>query len=614
MDHTWKTLANLLPKQPSDDLMHDCLSGIYDGDSALGENLILFHRESVLTEDASLFFRTMCPEDWIKYEATRKRRWGARCTCSMCGEDFITGYSKCNSTPGIVITEGEDGQPYEGYAEPGLTGVEYFEGDLVTCPRCLFLGTLTRRSALRSGRTHQVMQAEPICVDDYMVLMFWLINRRQDDAGLDRVLFLPHMALAVDRSGKLRRFRAVRTGPDVTDVEWSPCAQSRDPMQTPYYSYDAVNQRQIGGWICCYGPELDGTTGEKTALDLYISEGGCWPGAYLHIWAKHPNVENLMRQGLSFAVQDTVDNYLSQCHYSGDLRNAPPIPWVDWTEVKPHKMLHMSKEAFRAVRSARWSSADAKCWDLYRAVYPAADGMDYERCRSKVGAENVRKLLDMVQAGWDDLSPVRVVRYLEKQKQLTDGVQHLIDYRKIAHDLGFGEADEVLWPRDLIAAHDRAAQNWSARADLQYSKGFTTTYLSLRDLEWTDGDLCIVIPKGEQELVEEGRILRHCVGSYGKTHCSGKPIFFVRHRRRPERSYYTLNIDLTGSIPREIQLHGYGNERHGPHKEFKHSIPKSVRDFCDRWQREVLLPWFVDRHRKGKNQSKAKKKCKEEAA
>lgn len=59
-----------------------------------------------------------------------------------------------------------------------------------------------------------------------------------------------------------------------------------------------------------------------------------------------------------------------------------------------------------------------------------------------------------------------------------------------------------------------------------------------------------------------------------------------------EKRFFAPN--MTGTIPREIQLHGYGNERHGDHKQFKHTIPQKVRDFCDRWERDVLTPWFAD--------------------
>lgn len=122
------------------------------------------------------------------------------------------------------------------------------------------------------------------------------------------------------------------------------------------------------------------------------------------------------------------------------------------------------------------------------------------------------------------------------------------------------------------------------------------------------GNFSCVTPSTGQDLVQEGNTLRHCVGGYGKDHCSGKPVFFVRKYRRPERSYYTLQINMTGSIPKEIQLHGYGNERHGPNKQFKHKLSSKVRAFCDRWESEVLQPWFAAQKKPERKQESGKKK------
>lgn len=365
-------------------------------------------------------------------------------------------------------------------------------------------------------------------------------------------------------------------------------------MQMAYYSWEADNHRKIGGWTLAYGPDLAGHTGEKTALDAYIGADGCWPGAYLHVWERHPQVENLMRQGFAAAVVQTIDRQLDCAAYKTDLCDAPPIPWVDWTEVKPHRMLHMSKTAFREIRKKNWGSEDVECWDRYRNQFLEADALEFEHCRKHIGGKAVGQLLEMVAAGWEDLAPVQVVRYLKKQDALQDGVQLLIDYRKMLRDAGLAEDGETLWPRDLIAAHDRVVQLWTGRGNASYQMGFTSTYLQYRDLEWTDGDLCVVLPRTEEDLAVEGKTLRHCVGTYGNQHCSGRPIFFIRHYRRPERSYYTLQINMNKAIPVEVQLHGYGNEHHGEHKQYRHKIPQKVRDFCDRWEREVLMPWFAD--------------------
>lgn len=66
----------------------------------------------------------------------------------------------------------------------------------------------------------------------------------------------------------------------------------------------------------------------------------------------------------------------------------------------------------------------------------------------------------------------------------------------------------------------------------------------------------------------------------------GKIILFVRHTRRPDRSWYTLNINVL--TKEEIQLHGYRNEMVDG-KRLK--IPQRVREFVDLWEREVLAEW-----------------------
>ena len=597
VDAHWQKLADKLPFQPCGDLQQDVLSAVYEEDE-LGDGLMLYHRESVETADGIM--QTMRPEDWAHWEKSRKRHWGARCTCSNCGDDFFAGYVSDSGTSGIVLRQGEDGQIYEGYADKGeLDAQIFFDDETVCCPHCYQSVVVTRRSRLRQGRTHQVLQAETLSIDGYLVLLYWMVARYQDDTGMDATTFSPHAALVVDRCGVLRRFRAVHHSGDVRDVTWEPCKQSRDPMQRPYYCHGAANGRQVGGWTCAYGPELGGTTGEKTALDKYIGIGGHWPGAYLHVWRKHPQVENLMRSGFDMAVTQSIDDYLDTCGNYSMLRDAPEIPWIDWSETKPHRMLGMSKEAFRAVRGKKWSESTVRCWDSYRKLVKGADALQFVQEVGKLGLRDMEKLLGAYQAVETDLHPAHVVKYLEKQKHLKGGVQLLLDYRRVLRALWLADQNETLWPRDLQAAHDRVMEMYAAREGVKYrSADFTPVYIRLKALEWTDGELCIRVPQEEQELIDEGKTLRHCVGSYGRTHCGGKPIFFVRHYRRPERSYYTLNIDLTTPRPKEIQLHGYGNERHGERKQYEHGIPKKVRDFCDKWEREVLTPWFLEEQRK----------------
>ena len=180
-----------------------------------------------------------------------------------------------------------------------------------------------------------------------------------------------------------------------------------------------------------------------------------------------------------------------------------------------------------------------------------------------------------------------------------------IDYFKDLDELANEPQDDEIWPRDLRAAHDRLFAAKKLKEDVSSTANFEALAQKWSALEWSDGDICIRLPRCNNDLVAEGHTLHHCVGGYGKTHLMGHLVLFVRHARRPERSWYTLNIDTTGKTPRRIQLHGFGNEWANGEKL---QIPQRVLDFCDRWGHEILAPVFNAVKAEETKQQKKKKK------
>ena len=80
----------------------------------------------------------------------------------------------------------------------------------------------------------------------------------------------------------------------------------------------------------------------------------------------------------------------------------------------------------------------------------------------------------------------------------------------------------------------------------------------------------------EEELVDEGAALCHCVGTYGETVARGDScIFFIRRADAPDKAWYTLQVEL--KTVKEIQNHGLRNC--APTKE--------VQEFVDRWLEHV---------------------------
>ena len=163
------------------------------------------------------------------------------------------------------------------------------------------------------------------------------------------------------------------------------------------------------------------------------------------------------------------------------------------------------------------------------------------------------------------------------------------DYRRMLSALNNNPTQIELFPPNLHAAHDRLAPLYSAKQSGIDPPAFLAVRDNWQALEYSDGAICARLPLSAADLYDEGHTLKHCVGGYAKQHVSGKLIIFIRHARRPERSWYTLNIDTTGERPREIQLHGYCNE-HANGRVLR--IPDNVRAFVDVWESLVLAPAF----------------------
>ena len=185
----------------------------------------------------------------------------------------------------------------------------------------------------------------------------------------------------------------------------------------------------------------------------------------------------------------------------------------------------------------------------------------------------------------------KTVRYLKKQAERPD---ILLDYWKMADHLELDLQNEVIrWPPHLRAAHDRVATQIQYECNAPLNARFTAMTERCRGLAWEHDGICIRPAETVDELVQEGKTLHHCVGGYGPAHANGQIILFIRHTRRPERSWFTLNVDVKKK--KIIQNHGYGNEH--AHGQTLH-IPKAVQDFVALWKREVLDKWTLPKPKK----------------
>lgn len=535
-----------------------------------------------------------------------KKIWQTRCTCTVCGEDFITKHiPEQGGMKGFAMYYGEDGQMYPLDPADGETYesaiMELSELDQMECPWCCANVTIVHRAKLWGGRTKQVLGCTVQNVGIYTTVFYWLTAKRIFDDGSHTIETYPRDAYVIGERGGITRYRHTKgsAGGFMSEsrlTEWTLSGTCKDSCSVPYHDWQGSNNLKVGGPVCKRIPWLVGFTGEKTGLTEYILGGGYYPVTYLKAWYKHRNVENLVKAGWTRLIEQNITRYTS----GWDTRRlSSAIEDVDFSKKKPHEMLRMTKADFKVISKRPWDRDVLEAWVEYRYGGGKCSAVEFDGYYKKFRPSGVAQLMAFREHD-DQVDFPDVIKYLQKQNMDPDDLHYLMDAREMAQELYPDRelTQAELWPRNLKAVHDNLVRLQALRQDEKKNADLNAGFQRIRELyghlEWNDGELCILLPKQNADLIVEGKILDHCVGRYGNGHVKGEGvIFFVRKYRRPERSYFTLDICMTGGAPKEVQLHGYKNEHVYDNYSKSRKIPKKVRDFVDRWKREVLMPWWA---------------------
>lgn len=122
----------------------------------LGGERTVFKRVSASVAP-DLLQAIMTPEMWEEYETSKRNKWAAECSCSVCKEVWYTGWISGPILKGICLVEGEDGLTYpclDDY-DPGIgTYIEVAPNDGFLCPYCSAVTTLTHAHFAEGYKTN----------------------------------------------------------------------------------------------------------------------------------------------------------------------------------------------------------------------------------------------------------------------------------------------------------------------------------------------------------------------------------------------------------------------------------------------------------------------------
>lgn len=303
-------------------------------------------------------------------------------------------------------------------------------------------------------------------------------------------------------------------------------------------------------------------------------------------YALYPGIEILLKSGLEELVCSLVDN-------------NPMKRYINWNGKNPREMFGMTKAQFKDMVEFCDGILEFK---LYQELKRVSKKASFAFCRELSNAykyDNALKLIKAVRKY--NLNLTHTLNYLNKLTEelgnpLADGdaeytVMLWTDYIDFASQLKYDFSRlDVVFPKKLQKAHDEAADSVVVLKDKPSFKAYQKRYEKLKKLyEYSDGQYQIVIPRGINDIVDEGKALSHCVGGYASRHVNGNTtILFLRKCSAPAHRLVTIEVD--DKEKRVIQKHGYKNR----------SLNRDEQAFVDKW-----IAWVKAGSKRKKEKNKA---------
>ena len=303
---------------------------------------------------------------------------------------------------------------------------------------------------------------------------------------------------------------------------------------------------------------------------------------YLSAYTRYPNLEMAVKLGLFRAATDlVVDGKKNHASINWDGKTMQQFLRLNKQDAKEFFRQGGNLDVLAAYHTAKKAEISRNMVEFF-AILKAANATSYAKeltgCARKAGC-----------------TIQQAANYVEKQPGSTDRV--LIrwdDYLNMAKQLQFDMTRlDVTMPKDLQDRHDAAAETLTYHRKVEEQKRNKEFNKRLRKMyEFSYGDLCIVVPGSTQEIIMEGKTLKHCVGGYAARHFNDKvTILFLRHKRKPDTPFVTIEIIPRQKMTEKVairQIHGYQNEGYlrgmAEDQKYRHRPEYKYKWFIDLWR------------------------------
>ena len=207
----------------------------------------------------------------------------------------------------------------------------------------------------------------------------------------------------------------------------------------------------------------------------------------------------------------------------------------------------------------------------------------------KIGTDVLRPITQNTTHYGAFISPVRIINYIYKrQKDKTFIAGDLCDHWRILFEYYGRVPEELIFPSDFAAAHRKFTELATAKQNADQDAGIRRNAEKMAAYAWRDDERGMMIFPADStfSLVNEGKVLHHCVSTYAKSVARGETmIFFIRRTDEPDEPFYTLEYK-DGKVQQNRGVH---NRMRTP----------EVQDFENAWL-EHIKELAMDKQSKGR--------------
>lgn len=314
---------------------------------------------------------------------------------------------------------------------------------------------------------------------------------------------------------------------------------------------------------------------------------------FLHLAAQYPQqTEMLLKMGLVDIVKDWV------------WRRKKNKAVLRWNETDPRKAFRLNGAELKEWIGSGGHTKTLVMRKILQKHHVQTSISEAEQISLELNRDekNLREIFTRAEQ-WHENGKT-VLRYLQRftggchvgggYRPLGMVLQIWKDYLDAAEENGVELwKKKNLLPEDLWTAHDEETKKQRERREAEQKKAamekkkrdravWEKRTEEVREKYALEMDgLVIVAPECEQDILDEGKALCHCVGGYARRHRDGTTtILFLRQAEAPQEAF--LTIEMNGNTL--VQIHGYRNEGlHTAHGRFAPDPKEVYKDWLERW-------------------------------